>query len=93
MEVEKWRRHFRRMAEGKSRPNHKGHWIVKEIQVGGQPEETILKLVTPVARDIELAKSELEEEKIKDKKGYKRELTAARKPPKKARFSKDVFTR
>ena len=81
------------MAEGKIRPNHKGHWIVEEIQVGGQPEEPPLKLVTPVARDIELVKSELAEETMKDKKGYKRKLTAARKPSKKARFLNDVFTR
>jgi len=83
------------MAEGKIRPNHKGHWIVEEIQVGGQPEEPTLKLVTPVARDIELAKSELEEEKMKTsvQKGYKRKLTAALKPPKRARFLNDVFMR
>jgi len=83
------------MAEGKIRPNHKGHWIEEEIQVGGQPEEPTLKLVTPVARDIELAKSELKKEKMKTsvQKGYKRKLTAAREPPKRARFLNDVFMR
>jgi len=35
---------------------------VEDMQVGGQPEEPKLKLVTPVAQDIELAKSQLKED-------------------------------
>ena len=61
MEVNKWARHFRLMAEGKLHPNHKGHWIVEQIQEGGQSREPEIKYVTPIARDIELAKSELEQ--------------------------------
>ena len=68
-EVNLWRRHFQRMAEGKGHPNAKGQCIVKQVQTGGDSKELDIKFVTPVARDIELAKSEL---KVTDgrKRGY-----------------------
>lgn len=59
MDVEKWRSHFQRMAEGKVRPNHKGHYIVEHVQEGGESGKPEIKFVTSVARDIELSKSEL----------------------------------
>ena len=63
MEVEQWRRHFQRMAEGKIRPNHKGHYIVDDMQVGSGAREPTIRFVTPVAQDIELAKSKLKRER------------------------------
>ena len=76
MEVDKWRRHFRRMAEGKVIPNHKGHYIVSDVQTGGDSRVPDIRFVTPVARDIELAKSELNADKrqspIRPPTGYKR---------------------
>ena len=62
-EVEKWRRHFQRMAEGKIRPNHKGHWIVEDLQQGSGRENQTLQLVTPVAQHIAIAESMLKREK------------------------------
>ena len=96
MEVEKWKRHFQRMAEGKVRPNHKGHYIVEEIQVGSGSREPEINFVTPVAQDIELAKSELKANKgqlpTRTERGYKRTQTVTRKAKKKPRFSDNVFT-
>ena len=59
MEVEKWKRHFRLMAEGKLRPNHKGHYIVNDVQYGSGSREPEIRFVTPLAQTVELAKSEL----------------------------------
>ena len=54
LEVEQWKRHFALTAEGKLRPNRN---IVENVQVGsGHPG---INFVTPLAKDIELAKSEL----------------------------------
>ena len=59
MEVEQWRRHFQRMAEGKIRPNHDGHYIVEEIRTGGKARQPPIKFVTPADRDIALTSSQL----------------------------------
>ena len=59
MDVDTWRNHFQRMAEGKIRPNHKGQYIVQRVQKGGRSGEPAINFVTPVAADIERAKSEL----------------------------------
>ena len=47
------------MAEGKLRPNHNGHLIVENVQVGGKSREPNLELVTPLAQYTEMAKNEL----------------------------------
>ena len=50
---------FDLMAAGKLRPNHNGHYIVENVQVGGKFREPKIEFVTPLAQDIEMAKSEL----------------------------------
>lgn len=60
------------MAGGKVRPKHKGHYIVEHGQTGGHSRQPGIKLVTPVAQDIELAKSELEKDKCTNAACYKR---------------------
>ena len=74
MDVETWKKHFTLMAEGKLRPNHKGHYIVHNKQKGDGVKEPEIKWVTPLAQDIELAKSELNEDKKQkcELQGYKR---------------------
>ena len=47
------------MAEGKIRPNHNGHYVVEDIQTGGEARQPPIKFVTPVDRDVALAKSQL----------------------------------
>jgi hypothetical protein len=61
MDVEKWTKHFRRMAEGKLRKDPKGYYVVD--QTGGtiKPEITV---VSPVQQAVNLAKSELKEQKV-----------------------------
>ena len=61
MDVEKWTKHFRKMAEGKLRKDPKGYYVVD--QTGGtiKPEITV---VSPVQQAVNLAKSELKEQKV-----------------------------
>lgn len=51
------------MAEGSVKPNHRGHYIVEDGQSGGDTAAPEIKFVTPVAQDVELAKSEIEAHK------------------------------
>lgn len=76
MEVDKWRRHFTLMSEGKKQSNHKGHYIVEQTQSGEGAQDPEIKFVTPIAQDIELAKSEIKDRtRIKGKsRGNKRVL-------------------
>ena len=64
-EIEKWRRHFQRMAEGKVQSNHKGHYIVEDLpnreiygrRCGNGSVKRTIDWVTPIAQDIEMARS------------------------------------
>ena len=47
------------MAEGKLRPNPGGKYSVNGNQSGGGSREPMVRFVTPLAQDVELAKSEL----------------------------------
>ena len=42
--VEIWTLHFRQMAEGKLKSNHKGKYVVEKIQMGGTIKEPAIKL-------------------------------------------------
>lgn len=93
-----WRRHFQRMAEGKIRPNRKGHWVVETIQDGGASREPDIKFVTPVAQDIQLAKSELKEDKsqrVKRKRKVNKKASSVgiHLTSKRARTANDVFSK
>lgn len=85
------------MSEGKKRLNHKGHYIVDRSQIGGAAEEPEIKFVTPIAQDIELAKSELKDNRnarINGKTKVNKRVSTANNfaSSKKSRFSKDVFS-
>ena len=98
MEVEKWKRHFQKMAEGKIQPDRNGRYIVENVQQGGASRDSSISFVTPVARDIELAKSELKDNKRRTpdqgQRVYKRRRPApiAHSKKKKPRVLNDVFT-
>ena len=62
MEVDKWKIHFKRMADGKLRPNPRGKYVIGANQSGGTSKEPTVKFVTPMAQAVELAKSEMKEE-------------------------------
>lgn len=63
-DIDKWKRHFIRMTEGKTTPNRKGLYLVDSIQSGGKTQVgSKIKVVTPVAHAVELAKSELAQER------------------------------
>jgi hypothetical protein len=61
----KWERHFKDISEGRVRPDHKGRYIVGSGSRSSTRETTqpTIKLVTPVAQAIEMAKSDLKREK------------------------------
>ena len=61
MNAETWARHFRRMAEGKLKRNHKGHYVVEKVRLEEKATKPTIELVTPVAQAVEIAKSELKE--------------------------------
>ena len=83
------------MADGKTRRNDKGHYIVGDVQKGGVSRELEIKFVTPVARDIEIAKSELKDDKrdeaIRRKKSYKTTRKAPYKVKKQSGVVDNVF--
>jgi hypothetical protein len=60
----KWERHFKDISEGRVRPDHKGRYIVGSGSRASTTDSTrpMVKLVTPVAQAIEMAKSELRRE-------------------------------
>ena len=95
MEVDKWRKHFQQMAEGKVRHNHEGHYIVEADQNGKGNREQKKAFVTPIAKNIELANSELKEtEKMyPGKRYYKSPSLVKNKRAKKPRYTNHVFQR
>ena len=87
MEVEKWKRHFRRMADGKLLPNRDGKFVVDDgNQSGGSSLDPSIKFVTSVAQDVELAKSELKENAYKGKPVYQVKISGPK--PKKRKSGK-----
>ena len=84
MEVNKWRIHFRKMALGELHPNHDGNFAKDENQHGGMSIDPPIKFVTPLARAVDLAKSELKE----NAKSYKGEVSIQNK--RKKSFNKSV---
>ncbi len=84
MDVEKWTRHFRLMADGKVHPDLRGKYVLGVGQMGGATDSVPpIKFVTPLAAAVERAKSELSE----DRKVYKGKSAPARKGKRKARKS------
>ena len=66
-DYEKWIQHFLRMAEGKVRRNAKGQYIVENIQQGGETKwEPRVKMITPIAAALDVARSQLQAEKEKE---------------------------
>ncbi|OOZ37151.1 hypothetical protein BOW52_10360 [Solemya elarraichensis gill symbiont] len=63
MEVEKWKKHFQLMAEGKLGSSATGKFVVDSNQRGGNSSKPIVNFVTPLAQALELAKSEIREKK------------------------------
>ena len=61
IDVETCTRHFQRMAEGKLKRNHNGHYVIEKIEPSEEQKSTspTIKFVTPVAQAVEMAKSEL----------------------------------
>ena len=60
---EKWRRHFENMADGKIAPINKIYAVGREnrTQTGGSQEDRV-KIVSPTAQAVEMAKAEVERE-------------------------------
>ena len=82
MDIERWKRHFRDMAEGKLQPAFLGKYLVSAEQSGGKSNEPNVKFVTPVAQAVELAKSELKDSPplSKDYKGVSRKRKSKSRP-------------
>lgn len=84
-DFEKWRRHFEDVSAGRVRPDHKGRYIVgsgSRHRADPTPEKNkpVVKLVTPVAQAIEMAKSELKREN-EDYKDNSESIRKSRKNP------------
>lgn len=65
--IDKWVRHFEDISAGRVRPDYKGRYIVgsgshNRTVPPSQEHKPTVKLVTPVAQAVEMARSELERE-------------------------------
>ncbi|OOZ24258.1 hypothetical protein BOW32_11860 [Solemya velum gill symbiont] len=63
VDVETWKKFFADMVAGKLRPNDRGNYHVATIQTGGNGVKPTIKMVTPTAQAVEIAKSELTDER------------------------------
>ncbi len=68
-DFEKWNQHFIDIHEGRVKPDYKGRYIVgsgniRKREATMSPGKVQVKLVTPVAQALEMAKSELAREKV-----------------------------
>lgn len=64
MDIEKWKKHFTLMSKGLLTPTNSGKFRIGNDQRGGVlGKEPSIHLVTQVAQAVELAKSELKEER------------------------------
>ena len=103
MEVEMWRSHFQRMAEGKVHPDGKGNYFVQKIeddaQTGDGSTDDMIKFVTPTARDLALAKSAVAAKKTSDPRSFWEDVwpterpSLKRKRPREFDGEKDAFMR
>ena len=98
-DAKKWTQHFLDIHEGRARPDRNGKYEVgsgarfRPNKDAARPE---VKLVTPVAQAIEMAKSELKRDQKDRKKGKtrpKRQLTSSYQKAKKRQRVKDQFTK
>lgn len=68
--IDKWVRHFEDISAGRDRPDQKGRYIVgttcsgfhNRAEPSSQEQKPTVKLVTPVAQAVEMARSELKRE-------------------------------
>ena len=85
-DIEKWKKHFRDQAMGKTRPNAHGYYVVGDVQKGGEDDamKQRIRVVTPVAQAVELAKSELNDsEELFRGKGPTKKVNQKKSPTKK----------
>ncbi len=103
-DFEKWQKHFWDIHEGRVKPDYKGRYIVgsgsrENAVVKNDRNKVEVKLVTPVAQALEMAKSELAREEAHKKaneptnrRKRKSQYTHYKKP-KKSREAKRVTKR
>lgn len=80
-DIEKWKKHFLLMSEGKIKPNDRGKYFVNSQSGGANSNEPRIQFVTPIAQAIELAKSQLKEEETG---AYKKKKNDYKSKPKRA---------
>ncbi|OOZ42658.1 hypothetical protein BOW37_12780 [Solemya velum gill symbiont] len=89
VDVETWKKFFADMVAGKLRPNDRGNYHVATIQTGGNGVKPTIKMVTPTAQAVEIAKSELTDEREDHKsnpKVYKKKLAPKKTQSKKGKI-------
>ena len=65
-DYDKWYQHFKDLSDGYVQPDHLGRYVVGVGERNRKLKETerpVVKLVTPVAQAVEMAKSEIERKK------------------------------
>ena len=76
----KWYQHFKDLSDGYVQPDHLGRYVVGVGERNRQLKETerpVVKLVTPVAQAVEMAKSEIERKKEGGSKKRKKETISS----------------
>ena len=67
IQVEKWRKHFRDMANGLVHPQNEHFSLeTRSNQTGGGEEYKFIELVTPTAQTVERAKAELKRDELEE---------------------------
>ena len=93
-DYDKWYQHFKDLRDGYVQPDHLGRYVVgvgernRKLQEDQRP---VVKLVSPVAQAVEMAKSEMERES-KNARGNKRKKETTTHEPVHNRFKRYAYS-
>ena len=93
-DYDKWYQHFKDLSEGYVQPDHLGRYVVgvgERNRKLKEAETPVVKLVSPVAQAVEMAKSEMERES-KKRGGYKRKKETTSNKPLQERLKRFAYS-
>lgn len=77
-DYDKWYQHFKDLKEGYVKPDHRGRYIVgsgsRQRRMNDQHQKPVVRLVTPVAQAVAMAKSRVKRETGRKRASVKRKI-------------------